>query len=542
MTSGGPDGHPARSAWIGTLFAAVFLALVGGLAVYRQAPPVVVVATAPADEFSAERAMAHVRVIGSKAHPMGSPEAARVREYLLEQLRSLGTNPQTQTATAGLVLENILGVLPGTKPGGPAVVLAAHSDSVVAGPGAGDDAAGVAAILETVRAVRAGPPLSNDLIVLITDGEERGLLGAMFFVEDRTWLDRVGLVLNFEARGNRGPAYMFETSDRNGWLIREYARAAPHPMGTSLAYSVYQRMPNSTDLTVFKQHGLKGLNFAFVEGVEHYHQPTDTPENLDARSLQHQGSSALALARHFGRLDLTLAASEPDAVYFHAMGPNLVVYPGSWVGPLAAGAIALFLAVAVLGLRIGRVTVLGMVVASGVALAAVVAATAASWGAWQLVRPWRSPGGPKGYQGSLEIAAGLSVLAAVVSLSVCRIMRGRLNSADQALGGMVWWLVLTVGAAFFLPGGSYLLLWPLVFCLAGVTVSVALPRAGRLPACLGAVPALVIVPPTLQAFCIALGPTLPFAASPLSALLAVALWPALAGPDSWRGDARTVAV
>jgi hypothetical protein len=107
---------------------------------------------------------------------------------------------------------------------------------------------------------------------------------------------------------------------------------------------------------------------------------------------------------------------------------------------------------------------------------------------------------------------------------------------------MVWWLVLTVGAAFFLPGGSYLLLWPLVFCLAGVTVSVALPRAGRLPACLGAVPALVIVPPTLQAFCIALGPTLPFAASPLSALLAVALWPALAGPDSWRGDARTVAV
>jgi Zn-dependent M28 family amino/carboxypeptidase len=33
-------------------------------------------------------------------------------------------------------------------------------------------------ILETMRAIKAGPPLKNDVICLFTDGEEVGLMGA----------------------------------------------------------------------------------------------------------------------------------------------------------------------------------------------------------------------------------------------------------------------------------------------------------------------------------------------------------------------------
>ena len=210
----------------------------------------------------------------------------------------------------------------------------AHYDSAPEAPGAGDDAAGVAAILETVRALKKGPQLANDVIVLITDGEENCLCGAIAFAEDSKARDEVGLVLNFEARGSRGPSYMFETSDRNGWMLREFARSAPHPTASSFSGAIYRLMPNSTDLTAFKNAGMKGLNFAFVEGVENYHQPSDTVANLDPRSVQHHGSYALALTRAFGNLDLSLAASEPDAVYFNVMGPSLVVYPGSWAVPL----------------------------------------------------------------------------------------------------------------------------------------------------------------------------------------------------------------
>ena len=65
---------------------------------------------------------------------------------------------------------NIIATLPGRDPGKPAVLLMAHHDSVWGSPGAPDDAAGVAAILEVVRAIRAsGQPPERTLIVLLTD-------------------------------------------------------------------------------------------------------------------------------------------------------------------------------------------------------------------------------------------------------------------------------------------------------------------------------------------------------------------------------------
>jgi len=103
-------------------------------------------------------------------------------------------------------------------------MLVAHYDTVSRSPGAADDGAAVAALLETLRALNAGPPLRNDLIVLITDGEEPGMLGARAFVAEHPWLRDVGVVCNFEARGTRGPSIMFETSSDNGRLIREFAR------------------------------------------------------------------------------------------------------------------------------------------------------------------------------------------------------------------------------------------------------------------------------------------------------------------------------
>src|SRR5204863_9778946 len=75
------------------------LILTGGLALYGTRPPPTVKASAPADVFSAERAMAHLAQIAKKPHPIGSDEAVRVREYLVEQLRALGGEVQVEQAT-----------------------------------------------------------------------------------------------------------------------------------------------------------------------------------------------------------------------------------------------------------------------------------------------------------------------------------------------------------------------------------------------------------------------------------------------------------
>ena len=147
---------------------------------------------------------------------------------------------------------------------------------------------------------------------------------------------------------------MFETSEGNGWLIEQVARALPHPLATSMTIDVYRLMPNSSDLTIYVSHGMAGLNFAFVEGLSYYHTPEDTPANLDPRTLQHQGENILAMSRQLGRLDLD-DTRRPDVVYFSVLNRFVIVYPTTWVVPLMGSAVLAYAAVTALGVKRGRV-------------------------------------------------------------------------------------------------------------------------------------------------------------------------------------------
>src|SRR5690606_4622401 len=89
-------------------------------------------------------------------------------------LRGMGGDPEAANFTA----LNLVGVLPGRDPALPAVALMAHYDTVPTSPGAADDSAGVAAVLESVRALRARGSADRTLVVLLTDAEEIGLDGA----------------------------------------------------------------------------------------------------------------------------------------------------------------------------------------------------------------------------------------------------------------------------------------------------------------------------------------------------------------------------
>src|SRR5215207_2350280 len=264
-------------------------------------PPAPVPASAPPTEFSAERALVHVREIAQGPHPTGSPGNARVRDYLVAQMRSLGLDPQVQEATgvgtrypaAGRV-RNVIGRLAGRTPGGPAVVLMSHYDGVAGGPAAGDAAAGTAAVLETIRALRAGPPVAHDVIALITDGEEAGLLGAAAFVREHPWAKDVGVTLNFEARGTTGRSRMFETGPGDLDVAR-VLRNVRDVSATSLSVTVYRTLPNDTDLSEMAVLGKPALNFAFADGVDRYHTAHDDAAHLNAGSLQHHGLQMMTL-------------------------------------------------------------------------------------------------------------------------------------------------------------------------------------------------------------------------------------------------------
>jgi hypothetical protein len=314
--------------------AAVLLVI---FSIYSASPPPLKKGIIAGTAFSVNNAFAHLKEISKTPHSTGTIENKRVRDYIVASCKQLGFHVQVQNTTAitysrrRLRAGNIYNIIAEKKGihNSKAVMLMAHYDSEPNTPAAGDNGAGVAAMLETARALSKTPALQNNIILLFTDGEEVGLLGAQAFVAESPLLKEIGLVINFEGRGNSGPSNMFEVNAQNGWVMNEYAKSAAHPFANSLGYEIYKKLPNSTDFTLFKDAGITGLNNAYIDGFVHYHSPTDNIENLDRRSLQHHGENMLSLVKHFGNVSIANTKA-PDVSYFNLVGYWFIHYPAAW--------------------------------------------------------------------------------------------------------------------------------------------------------------------------------------------------------------------
>ena len=336
--------------------AAVVLAL--ALAIIGTTPPGPAPADRPAQDFSAGRAMADVRVIATAPHPAGSAADAVLRGYLARRLAGLGMTVRIDAfapdpdriardidwggpADRPRVLTNVIGVLPGRDRSLPAVALMAHHDSVADSPGAADDGAGLAAIVETVRAIASGPRPARDLVVIVTDGEEIGLDGARRFFRGLPppadpLRDHVGALINLEARGGGGRATLFQTAEDNGEGVALAARAIRHPGGSSLAVYLYSVLPNDTDLTEAMAwtgtHRAAAYNFAFIGRPGLYHSPKANADRLDQGSLQDIGGQVLDLTRALLAAP-ALPRPAPDVVFFDVFGLTMVTMPiiAGWI-------------------------------------------------------------------------------------------------------------------------------------------------------------------------------------------------------------------
>ena len=416
------------------------------------------------DSFSADRALETLRDIyaDGETHPIGSENNQRYRDRILEYLRDYGYQPSVQKAfvcrssrACGHV-ENILARLQGSG-SGKAVLLAVHYDSVGAGPSVSDDGVAVAASLEIARQLQDGPPLVNDVIFLIDDGEEHGLLGAIAFAAEHPWAKDVGAVVNLEARGTAGRSYMFETGTNNAWLIDLMKRHVPHPASSSLFYSIYKRLPNDTDFTVFKEHGMNGVNYAFIKRIVHYHTPLDDLEHVTPETVQHQGGNALGMTRALANADL---ASPPmgTASWFDLWGFGVLSWPEAWNLPLSI--LALMLASVGFGVRRSRksLELRKLAWGLGVFFLSVFSATVlAAVAGWYLLGPGSLPAWPATAWVSQTAfwLIGITVPALMVAFSGCRA-----GAASIWIGACLGLGLLSVLAAIQLPGATYLFLVP----------------------------------------------------------------------------------
>jgi hypothetical protein len=495
--------------------------------------------------WSTARALKHVQVISQQPHYVGSKAHEKVRSYIIKELEKLGLSVDTQK---GYTLDpygnlaqpiNIISRIKGTDPDAKALLLLTHYDSDPhSSKGASDAASGVATILEGVRAfLAAGQAPKNDIIILISDSEELGLNGAELFVNEHPWAAKVGMVLNFEARGSGGPSYMLvETNGGNRKIIEEFSEAGvEYPVANSLAYSIYKLLPNSTDLTVFREDGdINGLNFAFIGDHFDYHTSMDNYERLDRNSLAHQGSYLMPLMKQFsnGMIDDGLKTDKgDDLVYFSLPILSMLSFPFTWLAALILTGGALLIVLLVLGWRKNRMDARDILLGFIPFLGSMIGSYLVINYGFDLVASdifYVDKGSIFPYNGYWWIAA-----AALFSLALSFFLYYRFYHRDHIASLSVaplftLWLVcllicFPVGdggiiPGVFLPGAGFFIV-PFFMGMIMLWLNIYQKRPSYILLLFLAAPAIFIFAPFVKAFPVALGMSILFVAGVLSVLL-----------------------
>ncbi|WNG53592.1 M28 family peptidase [Archangium gephyra] len=338
-----PLRHPEAGVW--GLWGVLVVGVLG--AVWSsERPPEPLGAEVPVEAFSEARAWPVLRHLVDEVGPRvaGTPGQARAAEYLVERLRGIpGVEVELQRAAGVRVdgneawdyrAENVLARLPGTGDG--VVLVSAHHDSAEAEPGAGDNALAVAAAVEVMRALAAGPRLERTVVLGLNGAEEAGLVGAAGLL-GHPWLARVEAFINLDAAGSRGRSLLFQSTQSAPWLLAAYARSVPHPYALVVGQELFQTglIPSETDYRVFTREGhWPGMDLALYQDGYAYHTPLDGLARVEPGSLRQLGENVLALVRELARGPRPEDAGEAVSTYYDVLGWGwwrmAGVRPGDW--------------------------------------------------------------------------------------------------------------------------------------------------------------------------------------------------------------------
>ncbi|MCZ6776643.1 MAG: M28 family peptidase [Ignavibacteria bacterium] len=284
-------------------------------------------ADVPDEVFSGERALNILETLlpDDEPHPGGSEANKKVRKRIRSWLQEQGIESEVQNAwgchpARGRCawVENIIVRIPG-KVDGPYLALMAHYDSVAASPGAGDDVVGTAITMEIARMIKTGGTNRNPLMLIITDAEEDGLMGAEAYFTRHPLAKEIAVVLNIEGAGSEGESLLFRTSKGNASIVEAFYENSTNARGSSFLGEIFTRLPSDTDLSVPKRLGIRAADFGFAGERNHYHTINDNIANLSRITIQHHGENLYSVVKGLSHRDLN-DLDDGDVIYDNAYG------------------------------------------------------------------------------------------------------------------------------------------------------------------------------------------------------------------------------
>lgn len=196
-------------------------------------------------------------------------------------------------------LANVLAMIPGRK-SDEYVVVGAHLDHEGMNPnldgdkiynGADDNASGVSAVLQIMKAfAESGVKPERNIVFAFWDGEEYGLLGSRYFVENFPFVGQVKAYLNFDmVGGNNRPddpsyfVYFFTEShpEYGEWLRSDIKRYGLH---LTPNYKAWDNPVGGSDQGSFARRGIP-IVWYHTDAQPHYNHPSDEPQTVNYQKL-----------------------------------------------------------------------------------------------------------------------------------------------------------------------------------------------------------------------------------------------------------------
>lgn len=435
-------------------------------------PPPARAPGAPPDVFSAGRALDQVAAVAAAPHPAGSVRQRAVTELIAREMTTIGADVRIQfrrDRQTGLRLRNVVARIPGRASTG-AVLVVAHADSVPWGPGAGDNATGVATLIELARVLRAGPRLRNDVVLLFEDGEELGYLGGRLFQREHPWMRQVKLAIGLDTAA-WGIPFLIQDSDQNGVLVEGYARGVAHPLAFGLEAATSRN--DAAEIDSFRRAGIASMEIEDTYANVVQHTAGDTVARVRPRSLQLMGDQVLGLTRVFGGMDLRRTHA-PDRSFFTVPLAGLISYR-AWINLAAALVAACLVAV---GARRALLPARAALAGLGAAILLIIGcALAAKLGAAAYEALWPDPRAHPLDEYLLPSSHVFAIGAVLTGGFAFAFLYRRLEVRVRGLGWgflAVWSLAALITAAT-VPAGAYLFAWP---AMAAAVVAAARPSGG----------------------------------------------------------------
>lgn len=236
------------------------------------------------ETFSPERAMEHVRVLAETigSRPKGSAALVQAGSYVGAQLAGSGLDVHLQEFSLGDARGwNTIGE---TAASGQAVIIGAHLDSVPAGPGANDDASGIAVLLEVARVATARPyPFALRFVAF--DGEEPNRDGSGAYVDGLADPSEVLAYINLDMVGAGGRLELGGDPSLAGlaWQLAEARLLDAGPLSREVG----------GDWKKFAKVGVPVLTLSTLD--RRMHTSEDRAEYIEPGRLADAGSLVLAV-------------------------------------------------------------------------------------------------------------------------------------------------------------------------------------------------------------------------------------------------------